>query len=199
MKKIIFLILIIAEIFMMGIVYAQTVNENLSDNLLRLHIIANSDKDCDQKIKLMVRDRVIEHIKCEKLSSKEDVVYNLKIIEGDIKKYLKDIGADYECKVFYTKSEFPEKNYNNVSLPSGNYETIKVILGNGDGKNWWCIAFPPLCFTESVRGDISKNGEEQLTKELDKDVYEIIKNNKGEYNIKFKTVDMLNKIKKLIM
>lgn len=199
MKKFIFVLLIIVETLMMGIVYAQTVNDNLSDNLLRLHVIANSDEVCDQEIKIMVRDRIINHINSEKLSSKKDVIYNLKDIEGDIKTYLAKIGAEYECQVYHTKSEFPQKRYNNISLPSGKYETIKVILGSGNGKNWWCIAFPPLCFTESVKGDISKSGEEQLTKELNTDVYEVIKRNKSEYKIKFKTVEVFNRIKNLIM
>lgn len=199
MKKFIFVVLIVAETLMMGIVYAQTVNEALSDNLLRLHVIANSDEIEDQEIKLMVRDRIIKHINSEKLNSKKEVVYNLKNIEGDIKTHLTDTGVEYGCKVYYTKSEFPEKKYNNVSLPSGKYETIKVVLGDGCGKNWWCIAFPPLCFTESVKGDISKNGEEQLTKELNSDVYEIIKRNKSEYKIKFKTVEIFNKIKNMII
>ena len=161
MKKISLLSILIADLFLCAVVYSTSVTENLSDNLLRLHIIANSDSKNDQDIKLLVRNKIINSIEDTNYKNKKQIVMNLEQLTGDIDEYLKQIDADYRCKIDYCISNFPQKQYADISMPSGKYECIKVILGEGAGKNWWCVAYPPLCFTENSLGIVSDEGNDR--------------------------------------
>lgn len=193
MKKIIFLSLIVLNLLFCGVVYSQSVNRELSDNLLRLHVISNSNSDYDTKVKFMVRDKINEIIKKVNFKNKEEVINELYIVEKEINEYLKESDVLYGCKIEYTVSSFPTKVYNNIKMPSGEYECIKALLGDADGENWWCVAYPPLCFSEAVTGTISQNGEELLYNNLSEDAFGIIHKNDCEYNVKFLTVDLINK------
>ena len=168
--------------------------DELRNGVLRLHIIANSNCGYDQAIKLDVRDNIIEFIDEKGFESKSDVSKSIVEIEGKIREYLKVNNVGYDCRVFVGKSEFPTKEYNNISIPCGEYECVKVILGEGFGENWWCIAYPPLCFTESVTGDISEDGDERLKEYISNNSYNIIKGQRPEFKIKFKVVEVINSI-----
>ncbi len=194
MKKLILSILLISEIFMMGNVYSKNFTDEISDKLLRMHILANSNSDSDQSIKLKVRDFVIEYIDKNKLKDKNGVINSIKNMEREINDFLKENGADYNCRVLISNSTFKTKEYSDLSIPAGEYQALKIILGEGKGENWWCIAYPPLCFTESVTGKISDDGNMLLSEKLNKEVYNIIKNNNMEYKIKFKTIELINSI-----
>lgn len=192
MKKIILSILLIVEILMIGTVYSQSVTKEISDGLLRMHILANSDSEYDQKVKIKVRDYLIDYINNEKLESKEEVVNSVKDINKAVDEFLVSEGARYSCNILYSNSIFETRTYSDLAIPAGEYETLKVILGEGKGKNWWCIAYPPLCFTESVTGKISENGNNMLKTVLNDESYNIIHNNDVEYRIKFKSIELIN-------
>ena len=194
MKRLILILLMVVNVLFFEIVYAKNINKELSDNLLRLHILANSDSEFDQDIKLKVRDFVIEEINSKNLSSKNIVLKSIKEIEESVNFYLDSLGIEYNANVSYRKNMFPHKNYNTITMPSGEYEAIKVVLGNGYGKNWWCVAYPPLCFTESVVGQISDFGLKKLDSTLSKEAYSIITKKENEYIIKFKVVDIFNSL-----
>ncbi|MDY3928454.1 MAG: stage II sporulation protein R [Clostridia bacterium] len=194
MKKIFFAFMTALELILNGIVYSDSVTEDLSDNLLRLHIIANSDSEYDQNIKLMVRDRIINNIREKSFADKFDVVNNIEETKEDICGYMKKINAGYDCNIYCVTDEFPTKSYNNISMPAGRYECIKVVLGEGMGQNWWCVAYPPLCFTEEVCGSMSQKGREALKHNLDDEAFQIIDNEKNEYKIKFFAVETINKL-----
>lgn len=194
MKRLILILLMVVNVLFFEIVYAKNINKELSDNLLRLHILANSDSEFDQYIKLKVRDFVIEEINSNNLSSKNIVLKSIKEIEKSVNFYLDSLGIEYNANVSYRKNMFPHKNYNTITMPSGEYEAIQVVLGNGYGKNWWCVAYPPLCFTESVVGQISDYGLKKLDSTLSKEAYSIITKKENEYIIKFKVVDIFNSL-----
>lgn len=194
MKRLILILLMVVNVLFFEIVYAKNINKELSDNLLRLHILANSDSEFDQYIKLKVRDFVIEEINSNNLSSKNIVLKSIKEIEKSVNFYLDSLGIEYNANVSYRKNMFPHKNYNTITMPSGEYEAIQVVLGNGYGKNWWCVAYPPLCFTESVVGQISDCGLKKLDSTLSKEAYSIITKKENEYIIKFKVVDIFNSL-----
>ena len=194
MKRLILILLMVVNVLFFEIVYAKNINKELSDNLLRLHILANSDSEFDQDIKLKVRDFVIEEINSKNLSSKNIVLKSIKEIEESVNFYLDSLGIEYNANVSYRKNMFPHKNYNTITMPSGEYEAIQVVLGNGYGKNWWCVAYPPLCFTESVVGQISDFGLKKLDSTLSKEAYSIITKKENEYIIKFKVVDIFNSL-----
>ncbi len=120
---------------------------------LRLHILANSDSVEDQKTKLIIRDAIIGLME-EKLAeakNKEEAIYLLEQALPELtaatNAYLADI-ADYEASLSIAKSDFPDIDYGEISLAAGEYDALKISLGEGSGKNWWCVLFPPLCFVD---------------------------------------------------
>lgn len=182
-----FCLLLITVFSLMGIsgVYADNIHADLSENLLRLHVIANSNSERDQKIKLTVRDEILKNTSQMSDKSKIDEVVN---------KTLADIGADYTGETSVIRRYVPAKEYKSIRLPEGVYNCINVVLGDGKGENWWCVAYPPLCFTEEVFGELSDSGKLLLENNLSKESFRAIIYN-GDVNIRFKIVDEFLKLK----
>lgn len=131
---------------------------------LRLHIIANSDSDADQQIKMEVRDAVLlatqEGIEsCETEAQAEEYVSdNLEIIETTANAVLEENGVDYRATAEVGTFHFPDRTYQNVTYPEGDYRAVRIVLGEGEGHNWWCVMFPPLCISE-ITGEESEDIE----------------------------------------
>ena len=134
--------------------------KDLRNEVLRLHILANSDSDEDQQIKLAVRDELLN---CgNELFSGETNIDNVKSILTDEQKVLTDAankvlaenGFDYKAKIYLTNEYFTTRTYENYTLPAGNYNALKVVLGEGEGHNWWCVMYPPLCFVNKNENSI---------------------------------------------
>lgn len=194
MKKLLLVTVIICDILFCAAAYSISINHELSDNLLRLHVIANSSSPKDIAVKFAVRDMINEYIENKNLSDKTGVYYELNPLTEKINIFLSDNGIDYQCRLIKTVSYFPAKKYDNIKMPSGKYDCIKATLGNGEGENWWCIAYPPLCFTEAVTGNLSANGEEKLKERLSDEAYKLIHADSRGYNIRFFAVDLINNI-----
>ena len=130
-----------------------------ADSIFRLHIIANSNSAEDQAVKLKVRDAVLEY-ETENLDAvsaaktREELMTHgaelLEIIEG----VLRSNGFDYGAQMLVGTFPFPDREYNGVLYPAGDYDAFRVILGDGAGENWWCVMFPPLCILKSDNGKI---------------------------------------------
>lgn len=130
-----------------------------ADSIFRLHIIANSNSAEDQAVKLKVRDAVLEY-EAENLDAvsaaktREELMAHgaelLEIIEG----VLRSNGFDYGAQMLVGTFPFPDREYNGVLYPAGDYDAFRVILGDGAGENWWCVMFPPLCILKSDNGKI---------------------------------------------
>lgn len=195
MKKIyIALIIFVLIIGSLG-VYAYNTQKNLSEKLIRLHIIANSDSVLDQETKYKVRDFVLNKydLKSENIESQSALITeNLKNIENDVNDFLFKEGIDYVARAEFGESTFPTKIYGNLKLPNGKYKALKIILGNGQGQNWWCVMFPPMCFTSSVTGKIDEESDEYLKNNLSKSNYELV--TADGYEVRFKIVEIYNKI-----
>lgn len=187
MKKILILLTTLFCIFSISCVYSVSIQKNLSENLTRLHIIANSNLAIDQSIKYALRDEILDYVKCRKKLPKLSELLEVST------NYLDKIGAPYSATVSYEKSYVPKKDYKTLSLPQGRYNCIKVTLGDGLGENWWCIAYPPLCYTESMFGELSDSGADSLSQILDKETISVITKEKG-INFRFKIVDEIQKI-----
>lgn len=120
----------------------------------RLHIIANSDSPEDQSVKLAVRDEILAFAESEmkkvnsKMEAKEYIGQNLEIIEKKAEQVLKDNGFTYSAKAYVGKFDFPSKTYGDATYPAGEYDALRIVLGEGEGQNWWCVIFPPLCLAE---------------------------------------------------
>ncbi|WP_296645629.1 stage II sporulation protein R [Romboutsia sp. 13368] len=182
----------------------STASEDYKNKLIRFHVIANSDSDEDQNLKLKVRDAVIDYLQ-PKLALSNSIEESEKIIKSEyeeLENISKDIilenGYEYDVKVGIDYSQFPTKQYSNVVLPAGEYKALRIIIGEGSGKNWWCVMFPPLCFVDEQKGIIDKETDEKLREVLTEEEYELItQSNKKQVNrvqIKFKIVEILQDI-----
>lgn len=169
--------------------YSTGVSSQLSQNIVRLHVIANSDSVSDQNLKLKVRDAILEKSQND-FTKKEDVLKNLNLYKKIAEDVIQENGFGYDVDVEYGNFRFPTKNYNNITLPAGNYDAIRVKIGTAQGKNWWCVMFPPLCFVDGTTD--SSKASAQLQSMLDKESYDIItaSSDKGvPFEIKFKIVE----------
>ena len=128
-------------------------------DLLRLHVVANSDSPYDQEVKLLVRDGVFKELEAlvGEAGSKEEaqalISANLERLEEVAAEILSQY-ADYPLTAVLEKTVFPTKSYGELVLPAGEYDALRLVLGAGEGKNWWCVIFPPLCFVDAA-GNIS--------------------------------------------
>ena len=171
-------------------------SQDYKDKLIRFHVIANSDSDEDQNLKLKVRDAVINYLQPKLLESEsiEESELIIKREYSELEKISKNIilqnGYNYDVKIGIDYSEFPTKQYSNVVLPAGEYKALKIIIGEGSGKNWWCVMFPPLCFVDEEKGIIDKDTDDKLREVLTEEEYNLIA------QIKFKIVEIVQNIVK---
>lgn len=185
MKYLCFLLICIFSLCGISGVYADNIQTDLSENLLRLHVIANSNSEADQRIKLTIRDEILKNASEVPDKAKIDTVVN---------ETLKGLGVTYCGKTSVVRRFVPEKEYKSIRLPEGVYNCINVVLGAGNGENWWCVAYPPLCFTEEVFGELSDSGKLLLENKLSKESFRAIIYD-GDVNIRFKLVDQFLKLK----
>lgn len=153
-------------------VYAQA--ESISDSVLRLRVIANSNQKEDQELKLSVKSRLCQSLKplLDTCASKEEAVArvqeNMDWIQQEADNILHELtgSSRTKCTVQLTGSLFPIRTYGNLTFPPGCYDTLLVTLGEGKGENWWCVLYPTLCFTDETTASFSEDAEKKLQKSL---------------------------------
>ncbi len=156
MKKICFFVLLTFLILTLTWVSAaEMLSRDLNENIVRLHIIANSDSPEDQALKLSVRDALLAAADKTKEPLEDDAI--LSVCTAEIKAQ----GFTYPVSIERGQFYFPKKEYENLTLPAGDYNAVRIIIGDGAGENWWCIMYPPLCFAGSLSG-LPQEGYEQL-------------------------------------
>jgi stage II sporulation protein R len=164
-------------LLILTITYVVNAREDipLGEKLIRFHVIANSNSLQDQLVKNQVRDTLVEYLKLElnnltnTKEAYEDIEDKLPLIK-DITEYnLKEMGIYQEVNVTLGKTVFPTRRYGNITFPAGEYQSLRVVLGEGQGKNWWCILFPPLCFVDISHGIATNELEERLTEVIGKE------------------------------
>ncbi len=202
MKKIKYIIaiclLLALFIFISANSYANAVSSDLSENFFRLHILANSDSEFDQNLKLKVRDAVIGYMKTlsyEGLSKKDAILLTEKHLD-DFKNIAQNVLKENDCEYGVTLEignfYFPTKNYGNISLPAGFYDALRIEIGEAKGQNWWCSLFPPLCFVDISAGVIDEETEENLKESLSNEEFSIITADSEEIKLKFKLVELFS-------
>lgn len=136
--------------------YKTYVQYEFASQLIRFHVIANSDRLEDQTLKLHVRDVIVNEMKerfrhaSSRQEAEEVIVKSMNEIKALAEEQIKREGKDYQVAVMMGDYDFPTKTYGDLTLPAGNYHAVRVVIGEGKGKNWWCVLFPPLCFVDSV-------------------------------------------------
>lgn len=184
--------------------YAETTQNDIADSVIRLHIIANSDSEADQSVKLMIRDRIIGEMHerfsdiTDPATALQQIAESLDEMEQIAQSTLLENGFSYGAAASLGPAAFPMKTYGNITLPAGTYTALRIELGEGAGQNWWCVMFPPLCFTDSVNGNLSDQGQDLLKSSLRPDEYDILtssKNGEIPVQIRFKVVELWESLK----
>ena len=170
--------------------------EELAEKMVRLHVIAQSDSDADQAVKLLVRDNVLSFTQ-SLLKGVSGVDAAEKVIEshlGDIQRIanatLAESGCDYTAKAEVKVTEFPEKTYDSFALPGGKYLALRVLLGEARGKNWWCVVYPPLCTATAVEWEETAEQAGLSGEEI-----ALMKRENTHYEIRFKVVELWQKLR----
>lgn len=167
----------------------------LYNKLIRLHVLANSDSEADQALKLKVRDAVLESTKdvisaCTAVTeAREAIEQNIEMIQTVCEKTVADAGYDYPVSIALGSEKYPEKSYGSVTLPSGDYYSVRVMIGEAEGHNWWCVLFPPLCVgaAKSERDVMTEAG-------LTKNEVDVLTENDGDkYVLKFRIIEFFRR------
>ena len=197
MQKITVLILIFCVLFLfLGLMPVHGETE-IYENVLRLHVLANSDSEEDQALKLQVRDAILDAARdmfaeCTTRDEAETVVKeNAHILEEIAMSVIKENGYDYPVSVSVGEENYPTRSYDSLCFPSGNYLSLRVIIGSGEGQNWWCVLYPPMCLSAASK---CENEDYFISVGLNKDQYGIItESDKPVYNARFKILEIIQK------
>ncbi len=186
------IIALIVSIFV-GIDTCSANCEDIRENIFRLHVIANSDSQEDQQLKLAVRDRIISiggdifaqvHNKQEAKMIVRPMLSEFQRAAEDV---IKEQGYDYPVKVTISNEYFNTRIYEKVTLPAGKYDALRVIIGSGEGKNWWCVMFPPMCLPAAEE-------TEALNQVLSEEDLQFVSDYQ-DYEVRFKIIEWYENIK----
>ncbi|QZY57601.1 stage II sporulation protein R [Crassaminicella profunda] len=179
--------------------------KSYKEHLIRFHVLANSDSPEDQALKLKVRDRIISEMnpKFEKSKSLDEtrgiIEKNLKNIEKLAMEEIQKNDYNYFVTASLGDFDFPTKNYGCITMPAGNYEALRVVIGKGEGANWWCVLFPPLCFIDMKNGLTDERTKKEMMNVLTEEEFKMISTASHEDKIpiklKFKVVEILEHAK----
>lgn len=162
------------------------------DDTVRLHILANSDKEDDQRLKIAVRDGILEKysdtlLECQSTDDAERVINGLiPSIEADAESIIKNAGYDYSVTATLGKEWYDTRVYDDFTMPRGVYTSLQIIIGEGEGKNWWCVMYPPLCTELASENAPSDDAVADYSKA------EVTLIRGGKYNVKFKILEILS-------
>lgn len=198
MKKRIFslVVLILAAALLTGGTVLQRQQLKLADKLVRLHVVANSDSDLDQQVKLRVRDAVLaetEVLLRDAEDPKAALRENLSGIEAAANACLREQGSDDRAVVTMGRELFPTREYETFSLPAGTYTALRVTIGSGQGHNWWCVVFPSICVSASAE----EFEEAAQTAGLSDGEIQLITESSEGYELKFKSMELVQQLKNL--
>jgi stage II sporulation protein R len=170
--------------------------ETVKEDVVRLHILANSNSEIDQEVKLKVRDALLEtnasilSDSVTKENAKEHFESSKDILLKTAKKTLKENGFNYNVKITLQEEYFNTRTYGNLTFPAGQYTALKVVLGDGEGKNWWCVMFPPLCVPAADGLETNETTADYLTQSGEK-----IVNGGEKYIVKFKFLEIYEELR----
>lgn len=170
--------------------------QNIRESVFRLHVLANSDSQEDQALKLRVRDRILlesEHL-MDGVSSREQaeqiVKQHLPELEAAAKDEIQHQGYDYPVEIRLENTYFNTRQYDTVTLPAGQYDALRVLIGSGEGHNWWCVMFPPMCLPAA-------EDPKQIEDVLSPQETDIVEGGE-QYEVKFKVVEWFEEIQNYI-
>ena len=194
-KLLIFTFSVIGITMLLGMlpIHGET---DVYENVVRLHVLANSDTEEDQALKIKVRDAVLSNTKdmlsnCDSKEEAQTVIENsLSRIEEIARQTVCDNGYDYPVNVSLSYEVYPTRNYESYCFPSGEYLSLKISIGNAVGQNWWCVLFPPMCLSAA-----KENADASIQAGLTGEQYNIItETQKPKYKIRFKILEAFGSV-----
>lgn len=176
-------VLIILCVTLVAAVIPTDAEAAIYEDTVRLHIRARSDSETDQAVKLTIRDKILEKYAytptpCSKNEAEAMIYARLSEIEDDVNLWLEELGCEYGCEVRLTEEWFETRDYGEYSLPAGMYSSLIIELGGGEGQNWWCVMYPPMCHEVAIGKSVAYTGEETRL------IYG------GRYAVKFKLLEL---------
>lgn len=174
-----------AVVFVCGLMYlygratdGKQMQKDIAKQVIRLHVVANSDSEEDQKLKLEVKEQIVGLLR-EELKEDSSVAMaqqtlrsHLDEVEETARSYIQEKGYDYEVNAQLGTCYFPVKQYGDMTFPAGEYKALKVNIGEHEGKNWWCVMYPTLCFVDSTYQIVPEESKERLKENLTEEEYE---------------------------
>lgn len=201
-----FLLLVVAAVCVIvgGKQYQQyKMTEEIAEKIIRFHVLANSDTEEDQKLKLEVRDAIGAFMQ-PRLSNVTDIEDSRQIVRESIpdieqkaEEVITENGYTYTVSATLSNIDFPEKTYGPYTFQAGNYEALEVVIGKGEGHNWWCVMYPNLCFFNSTYEVVDEEAEKSLERILTPEEYQSLMEDKN-YEVKFAIVDFWKDIKESV-
>ena len=172
--------------------------DRIYDSVIRLHVIANSDSTQDQALKLRVRDRVLETASeivagCQNRAEAEAALRTaLDRVEAAAVDAISTAGYDYRVRVELGEEGYPTKSYESICFPAGRYMSLRVLIGQSEGENWWCVLFPNLCLSAATKKEVE---EAFIEVGLTPEQYRIITETKeAKYSVRFKVLELIEQI-----
>lgn len=201
MKKV---LLAAAVLFVCGLMYfygkatdGDKMQRDIAEQVIRLHVVANSDSAEDQQLKLEIKEEVVQMLRDELIqdttviSAQQTLRDHLSEVEQVASDYIQRNGYDYEVKAELGTCYFPVKQYGDMTFPAGEYKALKVNIGKHEGKNWWCVMYPTLCFVDSTYQIVPEESKEKLKENLSEEEYESLITGEEDVKYGFKIVDFL--------
>ena len=186
-KRIISLVLLgISVLTVTACAALQAQSQRMAEKIIRLHVVANSDSDADQAVKLRVRDAVLreaQNVLSDASDAKQAIAAQLPALEAAANAELRRQGSGDTACVSFRRELFPTRDYDTFSLPSGVYQSLRVTIGEGAGHNWWCVIFPPLC---AQAAGLSERAVQALS---DDDV-RLVTESDGGYVVRFRLLEL---------
>jgi len=192
-KKWLFSGLLLAAVAVLGVDISAketALQSEIAENVLRLHIRADSNSPEDQHLKLVLRDVLLEKMKIYEseidsvASARRVVSEHMTEWTGCLEKTADSMGSAARVSMSVGRAWFPRKNYGDIVLPEGEYESVIVKIGSGSGRNWWCVLFPQLCFISPEKGCVTEDGKEKLAEELSEEACDKITDTRVEAKLK---------------
>lgn len=171
--------------------------QSIANKIIRFHVIANSDSEADQNLKMQVKEEVVssmEPMLADVRSvdeAREIILLHIDDIEQIAQRTLEEQGCTEPVTAQLTNCYFPVKTYGEFTFPDGEYEALRIVIGEGEGKNWWCVMYPRLCFVDSLYTVVPEDSKKELKAQLTDEEYEEILQGKKQVKVKWKLLEWL--------
>lgn len=178
----------------------QRRQQDIAEEILRLHVVANSDSEEDQALKMEVKESIVTYLRGIMGDAKSveearlEIQKRLPEIEDLAREKMKMEGYDYEADAVLGKCYFPVKEYGDMTFPAGEYEALKVNLGKSAGKNWWCVMYPTLCFVDSTYQIVPETSKEKLKENLTEEEYNSLLDGGDNIQYSFQFIEWIQNI-----